>query len=819
MTYSLICHSDPSGHHRCSLLKFENVTILMDPAWDGISEDHDAAVDFWAQLISQTDIVILSQPTAESLGAYALLYAAFLAHFYSRIAVYATLPVANLGRVTTLDLYTSQGLIGPVDTNKLDLSDIEDAFDHIISIKHSQILDLKSKFEGLTIVAYNSGYAPGGSIFSITTFSDKVIYAPRWNHTKDTILNSAAVLDISGKPLTSLMRPSAIVTSTSHLGSSLPYRKRASQFKEVLRGVLSKSGTAVIPCQVGGKFLDLLVLVNDMIYEQRRYRNQSDPPIFLVSYSRGRSLTYARSMLEWLSASVIKTWEGRNNRSPFDLGSRFSIVTPEELKKYSGPKVCFVSEVERLIDDVLSALGTSDKTTVVLTEPDGVPERSNKILSSMYTTWLKTIKNRDNRAQDIRPILFAQTVRAGFVTTEELKDEELKNFKVKLEKRSTDRAALMEKLKKEARADGSSNVAGLIDAVIEEEDDDDDDDIPDFITAVNRKANATAKPLEIPVDVYINPEAQPRHKMFPFQPVKIKRDDYGDVVDFSQFVPSERLEENEKRSATDAFAEDEDPYEIEVTSKTSKKRRGANTAKGNGNKKEENMDDVSYLNALNKPHRRFLNEVSLSLRCSVSVVDLTSLVDQRSMSVIWPALKPRNVLMVAPKKDQNVTALKMLRNKLVDVTELEFNIPTTFETLIRSLDVSVDPELDQRLKWQGVSDEYTIAHVVGRLVCDNASFVDGMQHHRDKWVLKPITNGSKMYPKVSLAIGDVRLAEVKRRMTEKNHVAEFKGEGSLVIDGKVVVRKISDGETVVDGSPSELFYKVKAAVADMLAKV
>ncbi|SCU87083.1 LAFA_0E04610g1_1 [Lachancea sp. 'fantastica'] len=820
MTYSLICHSDPSGHHRCSLLKFENVTIMMDPAWDGNSGDHEAAMDFWAQLISQTDIVLLSQPTAESLGAYALLYAKFLAHFHSRIAVYATLPVANLGRVTTLDLYTSQGLVGPVESNLLDLPDIEEAFDHIISIKHSQILDLKSKFEGLTVVAYNSGYAPGGSIFSITTFSDKVIYAPRWNHTKDTILNSAAVLDISGKPSTSLMRPSAIVTSTSQLGSSLPYRKRASQFKDVLRGVLSKNGTAVIPCQIGGKFLDLLVLVNDMIYEQRRYRNQSDPSIFLVSYSRGRSLTYARSMLEWLSASVIKTWEGRNNRSPFDLGTRFSIVTPEELKKYSGPKVCFVSEVDRLINDVISALGTSDKTTVVLTEPCGAPERTNKILSSMHATWVKTTKNRDNRTLDTRPILFAQSVKAEFVTTEELQGEELEKFKSKLQERSNYRAELMEKLKKEARTDGASNAAGGLEAVDEQEDDDDDDDdVPDFITAVNRKANAAAKPLEIAVDVYINPEAQPRHKMFPFQPVKIKRDDYGDVVDFSQFVPNEQLEESDKRSAADAFAEDEDPYEIELTSKNSKKRRGGNTVKGSGNKKEENIDDVSYLNALNKPQRRSVSENNVSLRCSVSVVDLTSLVDQRSMSVIWPALKPRNMLLVAPKDAQNATAIKTLNSKLLDVTELDFNTPATFETLIRSLDVSVDPELDQRLKWQGVSDEYTIAHVVGRLVRDNTSLLDGKQHHRDKWVLKPLSNGSKMYPKVSLAIGDVRLAEVKRRMTEKNHVAEFKGEGSLVIDGKVVVRKISDSETVVDGSPSELFYKVKAAVADMLAKV
>ncbi|OXT09618.1 hypothetical protein B9K03_12250, partial [Rothia sp. Olga] len=67
--------------------------------------------------------------------------------------------------------------------------------------------------------------------------------------------------------------------------------------------------------------------------------------------------------------------------------------------------------------------------------------------------------------------------------------------------------------------------------------------------------------------------------------------------------------------------------------------------------------------------------------------------------------------------------------------------------------------------------------------------------------------------------GDVRLAELKRKLTEQNYVAEFKGEGTLVIDDQVAVRKINDGETIIDGSPSELFDTVKTLVTDMLAKI
>ena len=36
--------------------------------------------------------------------------------------------------------------------------------------------------------------------------------------------------------------------------------------------------------------------------------------------------------------------------------------------------------------------------------------------------------------------------------------------------------------------------------------------------------------IDIPVDYLIQPTSQPKHKMFPFQPAKIKSDDYGTFV-------------------------------------------------------------------------------------------------------------------------------------------------------------------------------------------------------------------------------------------------------------------------------------------------
>lgn len=85
--------------------------------------------------------------------------------------------------------------------------------------------------------------------------------------------------------------------------------------------------------------------------------------------------------------------------------------------------------------------------------------------------------------------------------------------------------------------------------------------------------------------------------------------------------------------------------------------------------------------------------------------------------------------------------------------------------------------------------------------------------------MKPLHGSSRSHKTGALSIGDVRLAQLKKLLTEKNYIAEFKGEGTLVINEKVAVRKINDAETIIDGTPSELFDTVKKLVTDMLAKI
>lgn len=200
--------------------------------------------------------------------------------------VYATLLVANLGRVSTIDYYVNRGILGPFATNELDLDDIERAFDFIKSLKYSPIVDLKFTFDGLTLTAFNSGSTPGRSLLCISTYEEKLMYAKRWNHSKSTILDGTNLLDNSGKPIFALMRLSAIITTFDKFGKFRPCKRRNKEFTDLVKHLIqtkannkilttstgtpskttkSMNNTIIIPSKITNRFLGLFVIVHELI--------------------------------------------------------------------------------------------------------------------------------------------------------------------------------------------------------------------------------------------------------------------------------------------------------------------------------------------------------------------------------------------------------------------------------------------------------------------------------------------------------------------------------------------------------------------------
>ena len=849
MAYKLQTLDDGSGVCVGTLIRFETVTILLDPAWLNTTISYEKAITFWSSIIPDVDIILISQSTVDCLGAYPLLHYNFLSHFISRIHVYATLPLTSLGRVATIDLYISGGIAGPVTTNDMDIEDIESAFDFIEPLKFAQDVDLRSRYDGLYMTAYNSGFSPGSSLWCITNYSEKLLYARNWSHTKSAILNAAALLDSSGKPLSALTRPSSVITSLNQFGSSRPLKRRINMFNETLRKSVAGNGIVVIPCEIGGNFLDLLAMTHNFLYERASNTKQSKIPILLVSYAKGRTITYGQSMLEWFSSSVIKKWENRNGLSPFDVNSIVKPVTPKEFLKHKGPAICFVSNVDTCVSETFKNISEIPNVTILMTSSR---ENDSPILSRFRSEWKK---KTDQKIQEGTNVSCSITSEFEIFNLKPLKDKSLTEYNEKIDKRRKVRKEDEIYLRKETKIsnkfshsfsesgsvpvvdangniikDNASAVEGRDNNNEEEDNDDDDDDDDDYdddddlFGMLNRNRKA-AKIFEMPVDTIITSNSTLKHKIFQFKPVKQKMDEYGTFVNIDQLIPEEDDEQIESSNLHDGKKRNQDtqtPGEnTEDNLQLKKQRQDYERDKENEiKKKKEKMkfDNLEYLDSKNHPCLRTIQKDMATISCQLTFINLDNIVDKRSASVIWPTLKPRKMLLVGPNSIQDESVVSVLNKRDIDVYSIPLNKDVEFDTTVKTLDISIDDDLDKSLRWQKIGEDHTVAHVVGRLVKEISNQKSGGSA-RTKLSLKPVAENYKRHNNGSLSIGDVRLAEVRRKLLNLNYNAEFKGEGTLIVNSQVAVTKISDGETIISGFPSEIFDTVKSTITEMLAKV
>ncbi|ONH69442.1 Cleavage factor two protein 2 [Cyberlindnera fabianii] len=783
----------PKGSHsRASILEFDGVRILADPGWDGVSD-----LSYLNDILSTIDIIVLSQPTTDFCGAYA-----WLAFHELNIPVYATLPVTNLGRVATIDLYRGKGIIGPIEGTEYELNDIEEAFDKIITVKHSQTTDLRAKYDGLTITAINSGHSLGGTIWVLNKNSEKVVYAPLWNHSRDSFLNGADLLQNQA-----LARPSVIITSAT-IGSPLSHKKRVEKFLALVDATLGRGGTVLLPTTIGGRILELVHLIDEHI--------QSAPiPVLLVAHAKARSLTYAGSMLEWMAPAVIKTWEAKG-QVPFDA-SRVQIIDPKELQGMPGAKVVFASGVgfENGSEAQAALLGlcSDDKTTILLTERAD----EGTIGGDLFSTWRSELDSRGQAAEEGLPIVLQKPLQMQSIREDPLNGYDLTQYQELVKQRRAEKER-----SKKAKAAEQVQAAQL-----EEEDESESED-EDIL------ASAT-KEEDIPIDTDVR-TAKGRARMFPYIPNRSKVDDYGIVINHADYAREEEKDVSKLKKR--------EHHKV----KLGEKKRWNEAKK---------QDDVSDLDALHNPCRRVIHDVVINSRCALSYVDLAGIVDLRSLGLILPTLKPRNIFLAADSTDSTnrpkVSAALKKHNKF-EVIDLDDNVPQTAENTVQSFDILLDDKLSTQLKWQKIAGGFSIAHVIGEVKTkgelesekddENQStdvkMVDASTasnekedvkmedtteetHAKDKddLVLVPLEQPTGMFSNIRaapLAIGDVRLSELKKTLSV-GHKVEFKGEGTLVVDDIVAVRKVTDGDVIVDGAPGELFYEVRNVVRQMLAYV
>ncbi|KAF2012290.1 hypothetical protein BU24DRAFT_426149 [Aaosphaeria arxii CBS 175.79] len=322
-----------------SLLEFDGgIKILIDVGWDE-SFDTEKLREI-EKHIPTLSFVLLTHATTAHLGAYVHCCKHF--PLFTRVPVYATIPVVSLGRTLLQDLYSSTPLASSIiptealtesaysfpslkDGNNPNLllqsptpDEIAHFFGLINPLKYSQPHQpLPSPFSpplsGLTITAYSAGHTLGGTIWHIQHGMESVVYAIDWNQAKERVLSGAAWLAGTGgsEVIEQLRRPTALICSTKGSGQVSGQRmKRDDDLVSMIKDTIQKGGSVLIPTDSSARVLELAYLLEETwTREIDADGNLKGVPIYLASRTGGATMRYVRSMLEWMEEGIVKEFE------------------------------------------------------------------------------------------------------------------------------------------------------------------------------------------------------------------------------------------------------------------------------------------------------------------------------------------------------------------------------------------------------------------------------------------------------------------------------------------------------------------------------
>ncbi|ODV61775.1 cleavage polyadenylation factor subunit CFT2 ASCRUDRAFT_20476, partial [Ascoidea rubescens DSM 1968] len=871
-----------------------SLNILCDPGWDCKTD-----LTYLEDILPSINVILLSHPTFQCIGAYAILYKNN--SLLSRIPVYSTFPISTIGRVETIERYRSAGLVGPIFGAPLEINDIETSFDSILLLKHHQSINLNINNFTIVLTPLNAGHTLGGINWLLNYSGEKYIYAPEWNHSRDSYLEGANLISQEN-----LFKPSVFITSTN-VGSSLSYKKRVNKFLELIDATLHNGGSAILPVSLGSRLLELVHIVDVHL------RSLPFIPVLLISKTGTRALTYAGKMLEWMSPSVIKEWttnngnnsggnnggNGNNNNSnsnsgnnknsvPFDA-SRVELADAVELPKYIGPKVVFCVgqdiEVGSESHSAFIQLCNDHRTTIILTER---PQR-NTLGYDLYSKWELLCKQKnDGKVIDGIPVPYESSFKTLQVVEEKLNGNELKNYfeilnsrrkaevemkeKEEMERKSKSKSKSRSKMKRKSgsisKEDGdNTNGDNDIDED-EDEDDDDDDNDKDGIgedkkrgkikIRLNEENDESSKKMlekernKMLIDRNVLRIVSSRKKVFPFEIEKMKYDDYGEIFNLDEIVKKDANNGNSGLNGNAIFkgvvndksgknGRNHDDGGNKMNEKNSNNHNHNHNYNYNHNNDNEG-DEMIEFDSEFEPKKQILNRVGIIARCGLTFIDLSGHVDLRSLRVILQNIKPKKIILMKDLtyerndelvKNTLISINKSSQVKTFEVIESFDNTDISIDKIFNNFEVKLDDELIKKLKWQKITGGVSIAHLYGQVSDkpEDESASRQLSKNRDKSVkrieLKNVNSSSLLelsnIKNNPLAIGDIKLSELKKILIEKyeslNYKIEFKGEGVLVINENVSIKKFSEGDVVIDGRPNKLYYEVREIVCGLLAYV
>ncbi|KAF7197451.1 Cleavage and polyadenylation specificity factor subunit 2 [Pseudocercospora fuligena] len=280
---------------------------------------------------------------------------------------------------------------------------------------------------------------------------------------------------------------------------------------------------------------------------------------------------------------------------------------------------------------------------------------------------------------------------------------------------------------------------------------------------------------------------------------------------------------------------------------------GSGAADANGAESEESSSDgesdYEPEDSVNehRPQKLVFMERSLTLQLRIAHIDFSGLHEKRDLQMLIPLIRPRKLILISGDASETQTLADECRQLLAEGETKSADVlaPIIGETVDASVDTNawtlkLSRQLVKKLTWQNVKGLGVVA-LTGRLDAEpietSSPAEEEAARKKQKLAKKeedgeagkdtksltipaipvldlPATSATATQQRATqpVHVGDLRLADLRRLMQASGHTAEFRGEGTLLIDSTVVVRKSVTGRIEVEayqGGLSQPAYRTK----------
>ncbi|KAH8843623.1 hypothetical protein MCOR27_010443 [Pyricularia oryzae] len=371
-----------------------------------------------------------------------------------------------------------------------------------------------------------------------------------------------------------------------------------------------------------------------------------------------------------------------------------------------------------------------------------------------------------------------------------------------------------------------------------------------------------------------------RERMFPLAVRRKRNDEFGELIRPEDYLRAEEREENERPDTQQLQSDGQDGFGQKRKWDDAGSRNAANGLNRRGQRGQ--ADDADAAQAASGPAPDELDLVedveeevvtgpaklvhtstTVSVNLRLALIDFSGLHDRRSLAMLIPLIQPRKLILVAGSADETEAVADDCRRNAIEVFTPPVGAVVDASVDTNAWVVKLADPLVKRLKWQQVRG-LGIVTVTAQLTATPAAQKNGIPlliadddgankrqkikatgvddqeptaEDEDVGVMPTLdvlpvamVSASRSAAQV-LHVGELRLADLRRTMQNLGHSADFRGEGTLLIDGTVVVRKTAAGRVEIEsvgvpgtgGGPAArmggTFYAVKKTIYDGLAVV